>query len=265
MSLTSNAAIPHADLASLVRSVDGSDLPREFLEGIFRRIQANAFSLKEDDDARQQMGRALGAEKGGFGDGFFGANSKEEKRRKEEFLKERTELMESSTTLMEKANYNGNKSKGGSDVPALTPAEAVPPMFDVAWGFTIGSLSQILEFTVDPSTIALCLRGFVYSIRIASANQMFVARDTFVNSLAKFTTLGSIKEIKGKNIECIGALLNVAVSDGDTLQESWAPVLQCVSQLAKLQLQARGMVTDEEMFEGGGDGGIDDGDERDRR
>ena len=51
----------------------------------------------------------------------------------------------------------------------------------------------------------------------------------------------------------------------DTLQESWAPVLQCVSQLAKLQLQARGMVTDEEMFEGGGDGGIDDGDERDRR
>ena len=38
-------------------------------------------------------------------------NSKEEKRRKEEFLKERTELMESSTTLMEKASYNGNKSK----------------------------------------------------------------------------------------------------------------------------------------------------------
>ena len=44
-------------------SVDGSDLPREFLEGIFHRIQAKAFSLKEDDDARQQMGKALGAEK----------------------------------------------------------------------------------------------------------------------------------------------------------------------------------------------------------
>ena len=238
-------------------SVDGTDLPREFLEAIFLRIQAKAFSLKEDDDARQQMGKALGAEKGGFGDTFFGTKNKEEIRRKEEFLKERTEIDKKATTLMEKAKHNG--SSATSDIPSLTPAEAVPPMFDVAWGFTIGSLSQILEFTEDPSTIALCLRGFVYSIRIASFNDMYVARDTFVNSLAKFTTLGSIKEIKSKNIECIRALLNIAVSDGDMLMESWAPVLQCVSQLAKLQLQASGMVTDEEMFESGMDIDEDDG------
>ncbi|GMH62087.1 hypothetical protein TrRE_jg13539, partial [Triparma retinervis] len=38
-------------------------------------------------------------------------------------------------------------------------------------------------------------------------------------------------------------------SDGDTLCESWAPVLQCISQLAKLQLSASGLATDDELFE----------------
>ncbi|GMH75449.1 hypothetical protein TL16_g06769 [Triparma laevis f. inornata] len=230
-------------------SVDGTDLPKEFLEEIFHRIQASAFSLKEDDDARVQLGKTLGTDKkegGGFADNLFGASGKEEKKRKEEFQKEREELMMSSTQLMKQ---NKNTENTTATIPSLTPAEAVPFMFDVAWGFTIGSLSQILEFTEEPNCIALCLRGFVYSIRIASFNDMFVARDTFVNSLAKFTTLGSIKEIKYKNIECIRALLNIAIADGDMLRESWEPVLQCISQLAKLQLQASGMVTDEEMFE----------------
>ena len=35
-------------------SVDGGDLPNDFLEGIFKRIQSTPFSLKEDDDARER-------------------------------------------------------------------------------------------------------------------------------------------------------------------------------------------------------------------
>lgn len=246
-------------------SIDGSDLPKDMLEGIFLRIQKSAFSLKEDDDARQQV---VGGKEGGGGfDGFF-SSSKEEKKRREEFQRERDELEKKSSLLLQKAKNNGGglggTAKGNAnderenEMLTLTPSEAVPFMFDVAWGAAIGSMSQILEFTEDPKCIALCLRGFVYAVRVASFNGMNVARDTFVNSLAKFTTLGSIKEIKEKNIECIRALLSIAISDGDTLFESWAPVLQCISQLAKLQLHASGLATDDELFE------VDDG-ERERR
>ena len=35
-------------------SVDGGDLPEDFLKGIFDRIKVNPFSLKEDDDAREK-------------------------------------------------------------------------------------------------------------------------------------------------------------------------------------------------------------------
>ena len=32
--------------------MDGGDLPSEYLEGIYKRIQDNPFTLKEDNDAR---------------------------------------------------------------------------------------------------------------------------------------------------------------------------------------------------------------------
>ena len=231
---------------------DGEDLPHDMLRGVFRRIQRAPFSLKEDDYARKEKEGSAG---GGF-EGFFSTGSLE-RRRKEEFQRERHELMSTSGMLLQRAEGKKNSVALGTSPPddvdndmlTLTPAEAVGPMFDVAWGPVIGTLSQILEFTEDPKCISLCLRGFVYAVRIASYNEMHVARDTFVNSLAKFTTLGSIKEIKKKNIECIRTLLSIAISDGERLCESWAPVLQCVSQLARLQLYASGLATDDELFE----------------
>eukprot|EP00957_Ditylum_brightwellii_P041802 3165184-Ditylum_brightwellii.AAC.1 len=84
---------------------------------------------------------------------------------------------------------------------SVSSADVVKPMFDVMWGPLIGTLSQVLETSTNDNSIALCLNGFVYAVRISSNSGMSLAWDTFVNSLAKFTTLGSIKEIKKKNIE----------------------------------------------------------------
>lgn len=123
-------------------------------------------------------------------------------------------------------------------------------MFDATWGPVIGTLSQILEKTDDDSSISLCLNGFIFAIRLASHSNMSLARDTFVNSLAKFTTLGSIKEMKHKNIECIRTLLSIAIIDGDHLGESWGPVLQCISQLGRLKLSASGLRPDDEFLLG---------------
>jgi len=70
-----------------------------------------------------------------------------------------------------------------------------------------------------------------------------------VNSLAKLTALGRyIEEIQFKNIECIRTLLSVALVDGEFLAESWGPVLQCISQLAKLHLSASRLASDDEFL-----------------
>ncbi|ACI64564.1 ArfGEF, partial [Thalassiosira pseudonana CCMP1335] len=210
-------------------SADGGDLPQDFLTGIFNRIKEQPFSLKEDDEAREKA-------------------NKEKK-----FRKEREEMMTASEQLFKKRSGKGSSRKLSpeSSIDSVSPGDVVKPMFDVTWGPLIGTLSQVLESSTNETSIALCLSGFVYSIRLSSHSGMSLARNTFVNSLAKFTTLGSIKEMKSKNIECIRTLLSIAIIDGEYLGESWSPILQCISQLGRLHLFASGLDSEDQFLQSG--------------
>jgi brefeldin A-inhibited guanine nucleotide-exchange protein len=84
--------------------------------------------------------------------------------------------------------------------------------------------------------IQLSLEGFRCAIRVASLFFMETERNAFVSSLTKFTYLINIREMKQKNIESIKTLIQIANSDGNYLQDSWTQVLNCISQLERLQI-----------------------------
>jgi len=153
--------------------------------GIFDRIQKSAFSLKEDDDARQQMSKQSDKNSQFDPSSFFKSSVDEKRRKEKEYQKERAELMASSETSLKNNNIRlsttTNTNNNSSEDNTPDASEGVLPMFEVCWPATIGALSQILEFSEEPSCIALCLRGFVYAVRIAANNGLTVARDTFVN------------------------------------------------------------------------------------
>ena len=156
-------------------------------------------------------------------------------------------------------------------------------MFSVTWGPMLAVFSVNLEVTREPMVIDMCLRGFRQAIHIRyaalppvhvvhtphscltctpvppcpMAHSAFVAsaehrmeteRDAFVTSLAKFTFLDSVRDIQQKNIDCIKTLIAVALHEGNHLRQSWGPVLNCVSQLARLQLFAAGAKSDDTYF-----------------
>jgi brefeldin A-inhibited guanine nucleotide-exchange protein len=224
---------------------NGSDLPADFLAGIFERIKKSPFSLKEDDAARAKAAADV-METSFFADSnLFGASADDRKR--EKFKKEREEMMSATEQLIRRRRGKANASEK-SLADSVVPADVVKPMMDVTWGPLIGIMSQVLECSTDERSIEVCLNGFVYAIRVASHSNMSLARDTFVNSLAKFTFLGSIKEMKFKNIEAIRTLMNIAVVDGEYLMESWGPVLQCISQLARMRMSASGLDSDESFL-----------------
>jgi brefeldin A-inhibited guanine nucleotide-exchange protein len=233
---------------------NGSDLPDEFLKGIFDRIKESPFSLKEDDAARERVGASKQIfDASIFFDGstgLFGASAEE--RRRENFLKERDEMMAVTERLMKhrasKKTTSKTLSSGPSIANSVPPSEVVKPMFDVTWGPVLGILSQVLECSDDERSVAVCLNGFVFAVRLAANSSMSLARDTFTSSLAKFTFLGSLKEMKRKNVESIRSLLSIAIADGENLGESWGPVLQCISQLARLRLAGNGLDSDESFF-----------------
>jgi brefeldin A-inhibited guanine nucleotide-exchange protein len=228
---------------------DGGDLPKEFLEEIFDRIKEQPFSLKEDDAAREKAGahKQIFDTSVFFERSTFSRSTADDKKR-EMFKKEKNEMMAVTQRLIRLRPDQNNRSQATSLTDTISPSDVVKPMFDVTWGPMIGILSQVLECSDDERAVAVCLNGFVYAVRIAAHSKMSLARDTFVSSLAKFTFLGSLKEMKRKNVESIRTLLSIAVIDGDFLNESWGPVLQCISQLARLRLTASGLDSDESFL-----------------
>lgn len=126
--------------------------------------------------------------------------------------------------------------------------EDVQAMFEIAWPPMTSVFSQVLEISDEEPLVQLCLEGCRLGIKMAARTNVKTARDTFINSLVKFTTLDTVREMKPKSIQCIKLLLTIAVDEGSYLNESWGPVLECISQIARLQLLAHGLHTDDMFF-----------------
>lgn len=114
-------------------------------------------------------------------------------------------------------------------------------MFEVAWIPLLAGISGPLQQTDDMGVVELCLDGFKNAIRIVCFFDLELERNAFVTTLAKFTFLNNLGEMKAKNMEAIKTLLDVAVNDGNNLKGSWHEVLSCVSQLEHMQLISSGV------------------------
>ncbi len=117
----------------------------------------------------------------------------------------------------------------------------VRPMFEVAWIPFLAGLSGPLQETDDLEIVELCLEGFRNAIKIVCFFDLELQRNAFVTTLAKFTFLNNLGEMKAKNMEAIKTLLDVAVTEGNNLKGSWHEVLTCVSQLEHMQLISGGV------------------------
>lgn len=132
-------------------------------------------------------------------------------------------------------------SRGSDQFFSASHFVHVRPMFEVAWIPFLAGISGPLTDTDDLEVVELCLEGFKCAIRIVCFFDLELERNAFVTTLAKFTFLNNLGEMKAKNMEAIKALLDVAVSEGNYLRGSWQEVLTCVSQLERMQLISSGI------------------------
>ena len=70
-----------------------------------------------------------------------------------------------------------------------------------------------------------------YGLRLASHLSMEVEAESYVNSLAGFTLLGTQKLLNKNNIKAIFGILEIAMKDGNSLRRSWFQILKIVSEL----------------------------------
>lgn len=226
---------------------DGKDLDAAFLEDVYDEIQTHEIVLKEEQDAALLNSIPVAAGQGFTANISSALATVGRDLQREAYVAASQEMANKSEarfkTLL-KAQKRSTQQKSSSVYYSASHFEHVGPMFEVVWMPILASLSGPLQMTDDIDTITSCLTGFKYSIRIVCLFDIALARNAFIRTLAWFTSLNNLNEIRPKNILGVRALLEIALSEGNELKDSWKEVLTCVSQLERLQLLSSGIEED---------------------
>ncbi|KAF8604941.1 hypothetical protein BDV93DRAFT_605460 [Ceratobasidium sp. AG-I] len=210
---------------------DGGDLPEEMLLDIYDDIHSKEIRMKDEEGAIALQ--SINTPSAGLAGAIANVGRDFEK---EAYVMQTTGMANKTEALLKVMMRSQRKGTSSSDqFFSASHFIHVKPMFEVAWMPFLAGLST-MQNTDDMDTIVLCLDGFKQAIRIACFFDLELERNAFVTTLAKFTFLNNLGEMKTKNMEAIKALLDVAVSDGNHLRGSWHEVLTCVSQLERMSL-----------------------------
>lgn len=218
---------------------NGKDLPKDFMVGLFNEIAHNEIKLQAEqhqalisDDAtivhhNYQQQSAFN---------FFSSRDLV----REAYMQVSKEIS-SKTELMFK-NLNKSKNKDESNVfYAASHVEHVKSIFINLWMSFLAALTPPFREYDDPSTSSKCLEGLKISIKISAIFGIEDARQSFIGALVQFCNLQNLEEIKVKNVNAMIILLEVALSEGNFLKESWRDVLLVTSQMERLQLLSKGI------------------------
>lgn len=212
---------------------DGQDLPEELLSEVYDEIQNNEIKMRDEVElAPTPQPTGLASTLANVGRDL----QREAYVLQSEGIVNKTEAM--FKTLVKQQRRAG---KDGDLFFSASHLEHVRPMFEVAWMPFLAALSAPMQESEDMNVILLCLDGFKAAIKVAGFFDMDLERNAFVSTLAKFTLLDNLAEMRAKHVEAIKTLLDIAISDGDHLRTSWREVLTCVSQLERMQLISSGI------------------------
>ncbi|KAI9362470.1 hypothetical protein DFJ73DRAFT_620704 [Zopfochytrium polystomum] len=248
---------------------DGKNLDPEFLGSIFDDIKTNEIILKEEHAEKApakptslslfpgvnipaipgipglipSVGQAqfdMASESVALKtEALFNNIMKSGKRQSSVSTDEGTGSVSDQASLITGASTAGSDFSGGTTLSMFYSAshyEHVRPMFQGTWMSILTAISGSLQETEDAETVALALEGFRHAIWLTCMFDLELERKAFVSTLAKFTQLGNVAEMKQKSIEAIKALLTIGHTLGNRLSEGWMDIVQCVSQLERLQI-----------------------------
>lgn len=212
---------------------DGGDLPLDFLSGLYDRITTTEFRLSANmrDSAHEAATAALA-------DTAVSAAVVDPSERARKFKEESDRLMAQSRVLF------ASRRKTTEDYIYFSASNVYHArlMFSAAWHAVLVAISLLLEKATpsDTNTVALCLEGFRNSIAISSTFGMGTTKDAFVSSLAKFTHLNSVTEMRAKNVECVRMILAIAALEGSNLGDQWVLIVRAISQVEQIRAVAAG-------------------------
>jgi brefeldin A-inhibited guanine nucleotide-exchange protein len=222
---------------------DNADLPDEYLRAIFDEIAHNEIVLNTEQEAAANMG-ITAQPSGGIAANIGQALTGGARGLQREAYVQASEEMANKTEqlykqLLRAQRRTATKMPVSKFIPA-TSSKHVGPMFEVTWMPFLTALSgQAQDHNIE--IVKLCIEGIKLAIRVSCLFDLENPRQAFVSFLARFTNLYNLSEMKVKNVEALKVLIEVALTEGDLLRESWRDILTCISQLDRFQLISTGV------------------------
>ncbi|KAF2154288.1 hypothetical protein K461DRAFT_224337 [Myriangium duriaei CBS 260.36] len=223
---------------------DNENLPDEYLQGIFEEIASNEIVLDTERETAANLG-LLPQPSTGFAAGLGQALATVGRDLQREAYNQASEEMANKTEQLFKnllrAQKRGSSKTGPSRFIPAQSFKHIGPMFEVTWMSFLTALSGQVQTTNNVQAIRACMDGMKMAVRIACLFDLENPRQAFISSLARFTNLYNLSEMKEKNVEALRTLLDTAHNEGNLLKESWRDVLTSISQLDRFQLISTGV------------------------
>jgi len=223
---------------------DNADLPDEYLAGIYEEIANNEIVLKSERDAAAAAGALHHSQPTGLAAGLTQAFSNVGRDlQREAYVQQSEEISLRSEQLFKNLfrSQRRNAEKAGTKFIPATSFKHVGPMFDVTWMSFFSALSSQMQKTHNLEVNKLCLEGMKLATQIACLFDLSTPREAFISALKNTTNLNNPQEMQAKNVEALRVMLELGLTEGNLLKQSWKDILMCISQLDRLMLISGGM------------------------
>ncbi|SCV04177.1 LANO_0G08636g1_1 [Lachancea nothofagi CBS 11611] len=214
---------------------NGNDLPEEYMVTLFNEIAENEIKLQSEQHQAMLSGDVNTTQQQPSAFSFFSSRDLN----REAYMQVSKEI--SSKTELVFKSLPKHKGKESNVYHAASHIEHVKSVFDTLWMSFLAALTPPFKEYDDSATTDMCLEGIKISIKISATFGNDYARTSFVGALVQFANLQNIQEIKIKNVNATVVLLELALTEGNFLKNSWKDILLLVSQVERLQLISKGV------------------------
>eukprot|EP01025_Chloroclados_australasicus_P037318 TRINITY_DN3805_c0_g1_i5.p1 TRINITY_DN3805_c0_g1~~TRINITY_DN3805_c0_g1_i5.p1 ORF type:complete len:1288 (-),score=132.71 TRINITY_DN3805_c0_g1_i5:189-4052(-) len=218
----------------------GDDLPLDFLEKIYNRIGENEIKMRDESLLNNNTStiRNLSVGKSVLFDTLIS------------LLPNRRQLINeepSEDAINRTLEYLKEKAKGAQFFISRDPFTVIP-MFELSWQPISQVLARLLEKSESDEICQFCLDGMLGLTCLAAMLEKKDLRISFINSLAKYTSLDNPLTMSTKNALAFSTLLRITHDVGDSIEESWATILRCISKFEYLWQLSSGAPSDALLF-----------------
>lgn len=223
---------------------DNADLPDEYLSGIYDEIAKNEIVLKSEREKAAAAGTLHQPHATGLTAGLTQAFSNVGRDlQREAYVQQSEEISLRSEQLFKNLfrSQRRNAEKAGTKFIPATSFKHVGPMFDVTWMSFFSALSSQIQKTHNLEVNKLCLEGMKLATQIACIFDLSTPREAFISALKNTTNLNNPQEMQAKNVESLRVMLELGLTEGNLLKQSWKDILMCISQLDRLMLISGGV------------------------